>query len=662
MFHTILIANRGEIACRVIATAKRLGIRTVAVYSAADADSRHVAMADAAYPIGPAPARESYLDGAKILDVARASGAQAIHPGYGFLSENAGFAEACAAAGVVFIGPPPAAIRAMGSKSAAKALMQDSGVPLVPGYHGADQDPGVLQAAADAIGYPVMIKASAGGGGKGMRIVESAPDFASALTLAKGEARSAFGDDQVLVERYLTHPRHIEIQVFGDSHGNIVSLFERDCSIQRRHQKVLEEAPAPGLSAERRRIMGEAGCAAARAVGYVGAGTVEFIVEGDAFYFMEMNTRLQVEHPVTEMITGLDLVEWQLRVAAGEALPLRQDQLSITGHAIEARLYAEDPERDFLPSIGTLQYFGMPEQGPHVRVETGVRSGDAISIHYDPMIAKLIVWDQDRPAALRRLTTALDECEIVGIRSNVGFLRAISTHPAFAAAALETGFIAQYGAELSPPSEPTPRAVLAAAVQAVLAEPGVVAAGDPYSPWSGGAAWRLNGTGARIVHVQDGEDTVAIRATWLPGGVVRLDLPDGMVELGPRRETDAAGTLWLDGVKTSFGVTRQGDTIVVTTGGRSYDLRLVDPLAVSGGAAEAGGLLTAPMPARIVSVSAVVGQAVARGTVLMVLEAMKTQMQITCPADGVVKTVHYAVDDQVAEGATLVSFEPTASP
>ena len=657
MFHTILIANRGEIACRVIATAKRLGIRTVAVYSAADADSRHVALADEAYPIGPAPARESYLDGAKILDVARRAGAQAIHPGYGFLSENAEFAENCAAAGVVFIGPPPAAIRAMGSKSAAKALMAESGVPLVPGYHGADQDPAVLQAAADAIGYPVMIKASAGGGGKGMRIVDAAPGFAAALALAQGEARSAFGDDQVLVERYLTHPRHIEIQVFGDSQGNMVSLFERDCSIQRRHQKVLEEAPAPGLSAERRRIMGEAGCAAARAVGYVGAGTVEFIVEGDAFYFMEMNTRLQVEHPVTEMITGLDLVEWQLRVAAGEPLPLRQDELSITGHAIEARLYSEDPNRDFLPSIGVLRHFATPAPGPHVRVDTGVRSGDAISLHYDPMIAKLIVWDQDRPAALRRLAGALDACEIVGIHSNVGFLRAIATHPAFAAAELETGFIARHADALIPPAAPTPPAVLAAATQAVLAATPAATPGDPYSPWNGGTAWRLNGTGAWLVHLQDGDTVVAIRATWLPDGTVRLDLPDGPVQLGPRRAADAAGTLWLDGTKLTLGVTRQGETVTVTTGGRNYDLRVVDPLAVSGGAAEAGGLLTAPMPARIVSVSAVAGQVVQRGAVLMVLEAMKTQMQITCPADGVVKTVHFAVDDQVNEGATLVSFE-----
>ena len=657
MFECILIANRGEIACRVIATARRLGIRTVAVYSDADADSRHVELADEAFPIGPAPARESYLVGSKILDVARRAGAQAIHPGYGFLSENADFADACAAACVVFIGPPAAAIRAMGSKSAAKALMEGSGVPLVPGYHGADQSLATLKSAADAIGYPVLIKASAGGGGKGMRIVEDSAGFETALGLAQGEARSSFGDDQVLVERYLTHPRHIEIQVFGDTQGNMVSLFERDCSIQRRHQKVLEEAPAPGLSPERRRAMGEAGCAAARAVGYFGAGTVEFIVEEDAFYFMEMNTRLQVEHPVTEMITGQDLVEWQLLVAAGETLPLRQDELSITGHAIEARLYAEDPERDFLPSIGTIRHFATPAQGPHVRIDTGVRSGDAISMHYDPMIAKLIVWDRDRTSALQRLTHALDECAIVGIRSNVGFLRAIAGHPAFAAAELETGFIAQHASSLAAPAGVVPRAVVAAAVQAVMRQVQPAAPGDPFSPWNTATAWRLGGGGHRTVFLCDGTNEIAVRATVLPSGAVHLDLPDGPGQIGPRRPTDTDATLWLDGVKATLSTVRHGDDITVVVDGRNYVLREMDPLRTTGDALEAGGKLTAPMPAKIISVLVQAGQAVKRGAVLVVLEAMKTQMQISCPADGVVSAVHYATGDQVEEGATLVSFE-----
>ena len=657
MFRTVLIANRGEIACRVMQTARRMGIRTVAVYSDADADSRHVAMADSAYHLGPAPARDSYLRGDLILDIARQAGAEALHPGYGFLSENADFAEACATAGVTFIGPPPAAIRAMGSKSAAKALMAQSGVPLVPGYHGADQALGTLKAAADAIGYPVIIKASAGGGGKGMRIVESGSGFEEALHLAQGEARSSFGDDQVLVERYLTHPRHIEIQVFGDTQGNMVSLFERDCSIQRRHQKVLEEAPAPGLTPERRHAMGDAACAAARAVGYAGAGTVEFIVEADAFYFMEMNTRLQVEHPVTEMITGQDLVEWQLRVAAGQPLPLRQDQLTLTGHAIETRLYAEDPARDFLPSTGTISHFATPESGPHVRIDTGVRSGDAISRYYDPMIAKLIVWDQDRPAALARIARALEKCATVGLSSNIAFLHAIITHPAFAAAELETGFIAQHLPDLLPErltgSGPPPREALAAAVQAILAEPPHITPGDPYSPWSTPHAWRLGRSGHRTIHLHDGHAPYILRATPHQGTWI-LDLPG---TLGPIRPTDPAGTLWLDGTKTTLGLMRIGDTIYVTLHGRAYNFTITDPLAPPVSTAEAAGQLIAPMPARIVSVSAAPGQAVIKGAVLMVLEAMKTQMRVTSPVDGVVQAVHYTVDDQVEEGAVLLSFE-----
>ena len=424
MFDKILIANRGEIACRVIRTARRLGIATVAVYSDADANARHVALADEAWPIGPAPARQSYLVGARIIEAAKASGAQAIHPGYGFLSENADFAEACAAAALVFIGPPPASIRAMGSKSAAKALMARANVPLVPGYHGDAQDLATLTAEAARIGYPVLIKASAGGGGKGMRIVTAAEDLAASVDGAKREALASFGDDHVLIEKYLTQPRHIEIQVFADTHGNCISLFERDCSIQRRHQKVLEEAPAPGLDPARRRTMGEAAIAAARAVGYVGAGTVEFIAEEGKFFFMEMNTRLQVEHPVTEMITGQDLVEWQLRVAAGEPLPLRADELSITGHAIEARIYAEDPTRDFLPSIGRLTHLRQPVEDGNIRVDTGVREGDAITPNYDPMIAKLIVHGVTRDHALRHLVAALAQYEVVGVDTNIALLRA----------------------------------------------------------------------------------------------------------------------------------------------------------------------------------------------------------------------------------------------
>ena len=434
MFRTILIANRGEIAVRIMRTARRMGIRTVAVFSEADRDALHVELADVAYPIGPAPARDSYLRIDRIIEAAHRSGAEAIHPGYGFLSENADFAEACAIAGLVFIGPPPSAIRAMGSKSAAKTLMERAGVPLVPGYHGQDQDPALLEREAGLIGYPLLVKASAGGGGKGMRVVEQPSGFAEGLAAAQGEARASFGDDRVLIERYLTRPRHIEVQVFADRFGNVVHLFERDCSIQRRHQKVVEEAPAPGMTVERRAAMGRAACEAARAVAYEGAGTVEFIVEGEQFFFMEMNTRLQVEHPVTEMITGQDLVEWQFRVADGEPLPLRQDQLSIAGHAIEVRVYAEDPGRDDRPSTGLLRHLRAPLENPHVRVDTGVRQGDAITVHYDPMIAKLIVWDRDRTAAALRLAASLRQYEVVGVATNLGLLRGVAAHPDFLAA------------------------------------------------------------------------------------------------------------------------------------------------------------------------------------------------------------------------------------
>ncbi|MFZ2869393.1 acetyl-CoA carboxylase biotin carboxylase subunit, partial [Zavarzinia sp.] len=466
MFDTILIANRGEIACRVIRTARRMGLRTIAVYSEADAKARHVRLADEAVLIGPAAARESYLVADKILAAAKATGAQAIHPGYGFLSENADFAEACAEAGITFIGPPPSAIRAMGSKSAAKSLMETAGIPLTPGYHGTEQDADFLAGEAARIGYPVLIKAAAGGGGKGMRLVERAEDFASALASCRREAAASFGSDLVLVERYVTRPRHIEIQVFGDAHGNCVHLFERDCSVQRRHQKVLEEAPAPGMDPARRQAMGDAAVAAARAVGYVGAGTVEFIVGNDGrFFFMEMNTRLQVEHPVTEMITGQDLVEWQIRVAAGEPLPLSQDQLAIDGHAIEARIYAEDATRGFLPSIGRLAHFDAPAESAHVRLDSGVEEGDEITPHYDPMVAKLIVWDRDRKGALARMSAALKAVRIAGVTTNVAFLGRLIACPSFDRADLDTGLIEREAAVLFPPPAPAPRdAVLAAAL------------------------------------------------------------------------------------------------------------------------------------------------------------------------------------------------------
>ncbi|MBR0680935.1 acetyl/propionyl/methylcrotonyl-CoA carboxylase subunit alpha [Roseomonas eburnea] len=667
MFRKILIANRGEIACRIIATARRLGIATVAVYSEADAGARHTRLADEAWPIGAAPARDSYLSIPRIIDVARRSGAEAIHPGYGFLSENAAFAEACAEAGIVFIGPPPSAIRAMGSKAESKALMERSGVPLVPGYHGEAQDPALLMDAAKRIGFPVLIKASAGGGGKGMRVVESVNDFLPALEGAQREALASFGDDRVLVEKYLSRPRHIEIQVFADTQGNTVSLFERDCSIQRRHQKVLEEAPAPGMDLTRRQAMGDAAVAAARAVGYVGAGTVEFIAEGDAFYFMEMNTRLQVEHPVTEMVTGLDLVEWQLRVAAGERLPLPPEGLSIRGHAIEARIYAEDPGRDFLPSTGRLAHLRQPHAVPgKVRVDTGVRQGDAITPHYDPMIAKLIVWGEDRPAAVRRLTAALAEYEVVGLETNLGLLRAIVAHPAFGTADLDTGFIARHAARLLPDdtaSSVADEAVVlaAAALAAVRAQDLAIqsaarASGDPWSPWAAVDAWRMNGDGYQDLHFRRGDGvTLALRTHPLPDGTFRLDLPSGPVSASLEEDPDGL-LLTVDGVSRRLSATRRGAEVTVIVGGRNHTLVQVDPLAPPRVETAGGDRVTAPIPARVTRILVAPGDSVAKNAPLLVIEAMKMELTLRAPMEGTIAQVMHAVGEMVEEGTELVTF------
>jgi len=666
MIKTLLIANRGEIACRVIRTAKRVGIRTVAVYSDADAKARHVALADAAYRIGPAAARDSYLKAEAILDAAKRSGADAIHPGYGFLSENAGFAEACVKAGIVFVGPPAAAIRAMGDKSAAKALMEKAGVPVVPGYHGVKQDLKTFTAEAKRIGYPVLIKASAGGGGKGMRIVDSEDGLAEAIESAQREAKSAFADDRLLVEKYLQRPRHIEIQVFADAHDNAVFLFERDCSVQRRHQKVIEEAPAPGMTAERRVAMGEAAVKAARAVGYRGAGTIEFIAAPDGtFYFMEMNTRLQVEHPVTEMITGQDLVEWQLRVAEGKPLPLSQDQLRIDGHAFEVRLYAEDPARDFLPAIGTLHYLRFPNEGRHVRVDTGVRTGDAVSIHYDPMIAKLIVWDRDREAARRRLAAALGETEIAGVVTNRAFLAALAAHPAFAAAEVDTGFIARHRADLMAAPAAVPETALAMAALGVLlarqAEAAAAAArsADPYGPWHQATGWRLNDDAHHVLRLRDsvaGEMAIAIH--FRCHGFV-VDLPSGSLDASGTLAPDGRLDAVIGGVRRVAAFLRRGDELTLIADGRNHVLTLANPMAEAAETAIDGGRLTAPMPGKIVALRVAAGAAVKRGMPLLVLEAMKMEHTIAAPADGVVERLRYKVGDQVDEGAELVVFKVT---
>jgi 3-methylcrotonyl-CoA carboxylase alpha subunit len=662
-FSTLLVANRGEIACRVIRTARRMGLRTVAVFSDADAGAMHVAMADAAVRIGPAPARESYLSIPAIIEAARTTGAEAIHPGYGFLSENAEFAEACAAAGLTFVGPPPASIRAMGSKAAAKALMERAGVPLVPGYHGEDQSDATLRAAASRIGFPVLVKASAGGGGKGMKVARDAAELEEAVSLARGEAASAFGDDRLLLERYLTKPRHIEIQVFADTHGNVLHLFERDCSIQRRHQKVVEEAPAPGMTEARRAAMGKAACDAARAIGYVGAGTVEFIVDagvvdrasGESFHFMEMNTRLQVEHPVTEAITGLDLVEWQLRVAAGAPLPLRQDELRIAGHAIEVRLYAEDPSRDFAPSTGRLRHLALPDHLPGIRVDAGVRGGDTIPIHYDPIVAKLIAHGADREEARRRLVRALSAAEVAGVRTNLPLLRGVAAHPGFAAADLDTGFIARHADALLAPAAAAPRAALAAAALRLLRDEPATDPADPHSPWGLATAWRLNGDGWQDLVLAEGEAQVTLRAH--PGPALRLDLPDGPAHVECLRWNGDSVAFTLDGLAIRARVLREGESITVILDGATHDLRHRDPRAASGEAEGAGGRVVAPMPGRVLQILVAPGDAVARGAVLLVIEAMKVQMRITAPADGTIAALRCAVGDLVEDGAELVTLE-----
>jgi 3-methylcrotonyl-CoA carboxylase alpha subunit len=665
MFTKILIANRGEIACRVAATARRMGIRTVAVYSEADAGAKHVAVCDEAVLIGPAAAKESYLKGDTIIAVALATGAQAIHPGYGFLSENADFADAVAAAGLVFIGPPASSMRAMGSKSAAKTLMESANVPLVPGYHGEAQDPALLQVEADRIGYPVLLKASAGGGGKGMRVVERSEDFAAALASCKREAISSFGDDKVLAEKYLQRPRHIEIQVFADTQGNCVYLHERDCSVQRRHQKVLEEAPAPGMPAERRAAMGEAAVAAAKAVGYVGAGTVEFIANQDgSFYFMEMNTRLQVEHPVTEMITGTDLIEWQLRVAAGQPLPLRQDELKIHGHAIEARIYAENPEKGFLPSIGTLRHMDTPEAvsfelggtpggvPASVRIDSGVREGDAISPFYDPMIAKLIVWGADRAQALARMSQALAEFQITGLATNIAFLKRLVEGDAFASADLDTGLIERHGATLFPPAQAAPVGALALAAMALVGGEHTGAT----DPWANATGWRLNGDYQRQLAFSDEHQAYDVALTYHASGW-HITVAGAGADLALAARDGATLSIRLGAAAMHGTVRRDGELFHVFTGGRHYTLHYHDPMAHAGETETAGGRLTAPMPGKVVAILAKAGQDVKKGEALVIMEAMKMEHTIGAPSDGVVEELLYAVGDQVADGAPLLAFK-----
>jgi len=655
VFSKILIANRGEIACRVMRTARRMGIATVAVYSEADAGALHVAMADEARLIGPAAARDSYLNIAAVIAAARATGAEAVHPGYGFLSENAEFAEACAAARIVFIGPSPEAIRAMGSKSAAKALMAAHGVPVVPGYHGDDQSPATLLAESERVGFPVLIKASAGGGGRGMRVVTASDEFARALDGAKREAKGAFGDDRVLIERYLQAPRHVEVQVFGDMHGNLVHLYERDCSIQRRHQKVVEEAPAPGLDAATRRAVGETAVQAARAVNYVGAGTVELIMarepDGqDRFYFMEMNTRLQVEHPVTEAVTGTDLVEWQLRVAAGERFTRKQQQIPLHGHAIEVRLYAENPARGFLPATGTLHGLHLPD-GAGIRVESGVRPGDAVTPFYDPMIAKIIATGRDREEARARLVRALADTAVLGVTTNLDFLGCIIEHPEFAASAVDTGFLDRHGAALlaDPPVPDT--ALAAAALFRAMARTGGA------DPWSRSDGWRLNlGPAPQSLCLQHGETEHAVEATRV-GDAWELALDGRLVIARAVALDDNRIAITLDGHRETVRIMKHAATILVIAAGRGWMFEEIDVLAPPAAGDTASGRLTSPMPGRVVQLLVAPGERVRQGQAMMVVEAMKMEHTIAAPRDGVVAAVHFAAGDLVDDGAELIALE-----
>ena len=679
MFNKILIANRGEIACRIIHTAKRLGISSVAVYSDADVNARHVSLADEALAIGPAPARDSYLVAEKLIYAAEHTGAEAIHPGYGFLSENAGFAEACEAAGIIFIGPPPPAIEVMGSKSAAKNIMQQAGIPLVPGYHGDNQDEAFLLNEAEKIGFPVMLKASAGGGGRGMRVVNRATEFSAALRSAKREALAAFNDDKILLESYLENPRHIEIQVFCDNHGNAVHLFERDCSIQRRHQKVLEEAPAPGMTGATRTAMGNAAISAARAIDYSGAGTVEFIVDNNGrFYFMEMNTRLQVEHPVTELITGQDLVEWQLRVAAGEPLPASREQLAINGHALEARIYAEDPDNHFLPATGRLNHLRFPETTAHVRVDTGVRQGDTISIHYDPMIAKLIVWDKDRNNCLRRMVEALRQTQVAGVTTNIDFLASVISHQAFQEAEFDTGFIERHQADLSPGNEPALPEILSLAAlyqvlrRTCLAGENAAISADPTSPWWATDSWRLNlldeehfrfhdgirehEVGVTVAgkrHITDPYHSTENNKPAQSGNDYLIRAGGKLIRSSGRLEPDRGLVAMLDNTQWRAAVVEDHEHLIIFDPDHTYRLKQVTDTGYSS-EEEASGTLISPMPGRVIEVMAAAGQQVKKGDALLILEAMKIEHIIAAPHDGTVQSLHYQADDMVGEGVELL--------
>jgi 3-methylcrotonyl-CoA carboxylase alpha subunit len=659
-FRTLLIANRGEIACRVIRTARAMGLRTVAVYSEADRDALHVAEADEAVLLGPARARDSYLNIARVIEAARQSGAEAVHPGYGFLSENAEFAQACLDAGLVFVGPTAAMMTAMGSKSGSKALMEKAGVPLVPGYHGEAQDEAVLATAADKIGFPVLVKASAGGGGRGMRVVNSAGELSAAIVSAKREAKAAFGDDRMLIEKYVQNPRHIEVQIIGDSHGNLLSLFERECTLQRRHQKVIEEAPSPTLNAMQR----EAVCAAARkaagAVNYVGAGTIEFVSDGKDVFFIEMNTRLQVEHPVTELITGIDLVEWQLRVAFGEELPLAQDEIKLNGHAIEARVYAENPQKNFMPSVGHIKTWRTPEATDGLRIDAGYRSGDDVSPYYDAMLAKVIAWAPTRQAAIERLNRGLEETDVRGIVTNIPFLSALVTHRDVRANAIDTGFIERELKGLTAPSNALGDLEFCAAVAAITGEEQRAARKVAHSPWQT-FGWMPVGRRQRVFSFRHGQGAEQKVSLHYGSGPSTLSIGEREFAFAASPVEDSGFDLTLDGMKTRVVAVIEGHELYLRTRNGRFDLHWVDPFGGETEEQVGEDKIVAPLPGTVVALLAEEGATLEKGAPILTLEVMKMEQTLRAPYAGVLKKIKCKVGDIVGEGVELAEVEPAAA-
>jgi 3-methylcrotonyl-CoA carboxylase alpha subunit len=659
-FRTLLIANRGEIACRVIRTARRMGLRTVAVYSEADQNAMHVAMADEAVRLGPARARDSYLNSERLIDAARRTGADAVHPGYGFLSENAEFATACLKAGLVFVGPTAEMMTAMGSKSGSKTLMEKAGVPLVPGYHGEAQDEATLAKAAERIGFPVLVKASAGGGGRGMRVVRSAAELSAAIVSAKREAKAAFGDDRMLIEKYVDNPRHIEVQVIGDSHGNLLSLFERECTLQRRHQKVIEEAPSPTLDAAQRETVSAAARKAAQAVNYVGAGTIEFVSDGKDVFFIEMNTRLQVEHPVTELITGIDLVKWQLLVAFGETLPLRQDQIKMDGHAIEARVYAENPQKNFMPSVGRIRTWRVPEETDGLRIDAGYRAGDSVSPYYDAMLAKVIAWAPSRQAAIERLERGLSQTDIRGIVTNIPFLSSLVMHPAVGANKIDTGFIERELKVLTTPQGAAGDLELCAAVATILSEERQAARGEAHSPWQT-FGWMPVGRRQRLFSFRQGHGAEQKVALNYGNGPSTLSLGEREIAFVTSVADGGGFDLTLDGVKSHVFAVIEGHELYLRTRNGWFDLHWVDPFGGDDEEQVGEDKIVAPLPGTVVALLAEEGATLEKGAPILTLEVMKMEQTLRAPFAGVLKAIKCKVGDIVQEGVELAEVEPAAT-